>query len=127
MFALLVATSMLSSSFGFVPCRQTNINARLGVSLEMARRKFISGNWKLNPQTKSEANTLAADIAASITSESPKADVALFVPYPFIDSVMSKVGDKMLIGGEVRNFAWVRDYTDSNFLRLIVMTRCCFN
>jgi len=32
-----------------------------------ARKPFISGNWKLNPQSKGEALTLAKDIADSIT------------------------------------------------------------
>lgn len=103
MFAkILILASMLSSSLGFLPSiHRPNTNAPIVVSLEMVRKPFISGNWKLNPQTKSEAITLATDISAAITSESPNADVAVFVPYPFIDSVMSKVGGKIFVGGEV--------------------------
>jgi len=71
------------------------------LALDMARRPFISGNWKLNPQTRDEAVTLATDIAASITPNSPDADVALFVPYVFIDAVMGAVGGKLEVGAEV--------------------------
>jgi len=54
----------------------------------------------LNPQTKDEALTLATDIAASITDDSPDADVALFVPYVFIESAMDAVGGKLSVGAE---------------------------
>ena len=49
-------------------------------SLQAVRKPFISGNWKLNPQSKDEAVALAADIAAAIGPDTPDADVALFVP-----------------------------------------------
>mmetsp|Transcript_13647 Transcript_13647/g.19893 ORF Transcript_13647/g.19893 Transcript_13647/m.19893 type:complete len:283 (+) Transcript_13647:29-877(+) len=65
-----------------------------------ARKPFISGNWKLNPQTREEAIKLGTDIAASITEESPDADVALFVPYVFIESAMGAVSDKLMVGAE---------------------------
>jgi hypothetical protein len=67
-----------------------------------ARKPFISGNWKLNPQTKDEALTLGKEIASSITDASPDVDVALFVPYVFIESTMGVVGDKLSVGAEVR-------------------------
>ena len=66
-----------------------------------ARKPFISGNWKLNPQTKDEAVTLATEISSTITEASPDAEVALFVPYVFIESAMEAVGDKLMIGAEV--------------------------
>ena len=72
-------------------------------SLFIFRKPFISGNWKLNPQTKAEALTLASDIAGSITDSSPDCDVALFVPYVFIESAMGVVGDKLNVGAEVCN------------------------
>lgn len=65
-----------------------------------ARKPFISGNWKLNPQTKEEAVTLASDIASTITDASPDADVALFVPYVFIESAMNAVDGKLSVGAE---------------------------
>ena len=70
------------------------------LELEMARKPFISGNWKLNPQTREEAITLATDIAASITPDTPDIDVALFVPYVFIEAAMNAVGGKLMVGAE---------------------------
>jgi triosephosphate isomerase (TIM) len=66
------------------------------------RRPFISGNWKLNPQTREEAVQLASDIAQSITPTSPDIDVALFVPYVFIEAAMNSVDEKLMVGAEVR-------------------------
>lgn len=43
---------------------------------------------------------MAKDIAASITDGSPDADVALFVPYVFIESAMGAVSDKLSVGAE---------------------------
>ena len=71
--------------------------------LEASRKAFISGNWKLNPQTREEAVTLASEIAASIGKDSPKDDVALFVPYVFIEAAMEAVDGKLQIGAEVRS------------------------
>merc|ERR1719261_60684 len=65
-----------------------------------ARQPFITGNWKLNPQTKQEAVELATGIANAVSSESP-CDVGLFVPFPFIESVHSAVGDKLVVGAEM--------------------------
>jgi len=65
-----------------------------------ARKPFITGNWKLNPQTKSEAVDLARGIAESITADSP-ADVGIFVPFPFLETVQSVVGDKLVVGAEM--------------------------
>lgn len=62
----------------------------------------LSGNWKLNPSTKEEALTLGKEIAASITADTPDVDVALFVPYVFIESAMGVVDGKLSIGAEVR-------------------------
>mmetsp|Transcript_13054 Transcript_13054/g.15320 ORF Transcript_13054/g.15320 Transcript_13054/m.15320 type:complete len:311 (+) Transcript_13054:92-1024(+) len=63
------------------------------------RKPFITGNWKLNPKTKDEAIELATEIASTITPESP--DVALFVPFPFIECVQKAVGDKLEVGAEM--------------------------
>lgn len=87
--------SLFGGSAAFAP---SSSRARSITQLE-ARKPFISGNWKLNPQTKEEALTLASDIAAQVTDESP-AEVALFVPYVFIEASMGVVGDKLQIGAE---------------------------
>jgi triosephosphate isomerase len=65
-----------------------------------ARKPFISGNWKLNPQTKEEAVDLATEIAAAIGPDSPDADVALFVPYVFIEAAIEASGGKLAVGAE---------------------------
>ena len=65
-----------------------------------AKKAFITGNWKLNPQTKAEAVDLARGIAASINDDSP-CDVGLFVPFPFIGTVKEIVGDRLVVGAEV--------------------------
>jgi len=70
-------------------------------STELYERKpFITGNWKLNPATKNEAISLAQDIAATVTKDSPD-DIALFVPFPFIETVQNIVGDKINVGAEM--------------------------
>mmetsp|Transcript_2316 Transcript_2316/g.3260 ORF Transcript_2316/g.3260 Transcript_2316/m.3260 type:complete len:290 (+) Transcript_2316:62-931(+) len=99
---LLSATILLGSlasttAFGLL---NNNANVASNSQLNMARKPFISGNWKLNPQTKDEAVTLAADIASKITDKSPEADVALFVPYVFIESAMGATKDKLMVGAE---------------------------
>jgi triosephosphate isomerase len=64
------------------------------------RKAFITGNWKLNPQTKAEAVDLARGIVASIPDNAP-CDVGLFVPVPFIETVQAIVGNKLIVGAEV--------------------------
>ena len=76
-------------------------------ALEAGRRPFISGNWKLNPQTRQEAIDLANGIASAVTSDSPDSDVALFVPYVFIETAMESVDGKIQIGAEVGWFRWM--------------------
>lgn len=101
--ALFFATACVSSVQAFAPAVRVSNSAStstIATALDMARRPFISGNWKLNPQTRDEAVKLASDIAASITPSSPDAEVALFVPYVFIEAAMNAVGDKLQVGAE---------------------------
>jgi len=91
----LISTIASASAFAPSALRSPNTSTQL-----QARKPFISGNWKLNPQTKSEAVQLASEIAAKITPESPDTDVALFVPYVFIEAAMAAVGDKLEVGAE---------------------------
>jgi triosephosphate isomerase (TIM) len=97
MYKLALASLIAGSAAAFT---SVSNGPRIVTSLN-ARKPFISGNWKLNPQSKAEALTLASDIAASITDSSPDCDVALFVPYVFIESAMGVVGDKLNVGAEV--------------------------
>ena len=113
-FSALLLASACSSVQAFAPSTFHQSSHGIGTRaaaasltpLEMAssshRRPFISGNWKLNPQSREEAVKLATEIAESITPSSPNADVALFVPYVFIEASMNAVGDKLQIGAEVR-------------------------
>ena len=88
----------LSSVNGFVAQQSTS---RVSDTELFERKPFITGNWKLNPQTKDEAIELAQGIADAVTPESP-GDVGIFVPFPFIESVEKTVGDKLVVGAEVR-------------------------
>lgn len=65
-----------------------------------ARKPFISGNWKLNPQTRDEAVALGKEIASTITPDTPDIDIALFVPYVFIESTINAVDGKLMVGAE---------------------------
>lgn len=94
---LAVAALLAGSAAAFAP---STLGGRSATQLD-ARKPFISGNWKLNPQTRDEAVKLAGDIAASITDDSPEADVALFVPYVFLEAALGAAGDKLMVGAEV--------------------------
>lgn len=98
-FAALSLLSMLSTGAAFAP-NMFGVRSTSTSSLD-ARKPFITGNWKLNPQTKEEAIALATEIASAIGPNSPDADVALFVPYVFIESTIDAVGGKLKIGAEV--------------------------
>jgi len=93
--ASLLSTSALVDAFS------TSASIRASSATRLYERKpFISGNWKLNPQSKDEAIALASGIADSITESSPDAEVAVFVPYVFIETAQSAVGGKLSIGAE---------------------------
>lgn len=47
-----------------------------------------------------EAIELTCGIDDSVTSDSPS-DVGLFVPFPFLETVRSIVGDKFIVGAEM--------------------------
>ena len=112
-FSTVTAAALMGSTLAFAPStiqRPTNdfattrsSTATTTTSLDMARRPFISGNWKLNPQSRDEAVKLASDIAAAITPSSPDTDVALFVPYVFIEAARDAVQGKLQVGAEVRS------------------------
>lgn len=90
-----ILAALIGSVSSFVTQPQ---NVRLDSTL-MARKPFITGNWKLNPTSKQEAVDLATGIANAVTDASP-GDVALFVPYPFLESVQSAVDGKLTVGAE---------------------------
>ena len=92
---LLTLPGSISAFAASFPC------ARVSSTQLEARKTFITGNWKLNPSTKQEALELATGIADAVNPDSP-CDVALFVPFPFIEPVQKVVGDKLKVGAEVR-------------------------
>ncbi|KAL7542769.1 hypothetical protein ACHAXR_012074 [Thalassiosira sp. AJA248-18] len=96
---LAIASLLFGSATAFAPAALSNNQAISSTQL-YGRKPFISGNWKLNPQSKDEALALAKDIADSITDDSPDSDVALFVPYVFIESAMGAVEGKLNVGAE---------------------------
>lgn len=96
-FSVLSVLSLISSAVAFSPA-SSNIRT---TALEASRKPFISGNWKLNPQTKDEAVKLAGDISSAIGDGTPESDIALFVPYIFIEAAMGSVDGKLNIGAEV--------------------------
>lgn len=94
-----IAASILATLIGSTSAFITQLqNERLNTNLS-ARKPFITGNWKLNPTTKDEAVDLATGIAKAITDSSP-GDVALFVPYPYLESVQNAVDGKLTVGAE---------------------------
>lgn len=96
-FSIASTVALATSASAFVASPATDRSA----STQLFERKpFITGNWKLNPSTKQEAITLAQEIVNSVTDESP-ADVGLFVPFPFIETVQTICGDKITVGAEM--------------------------
>ena len=98
------SASVLLASVGiasaFVP--HHSASTRVGNTELFERKPFITGNWKLNPQTKQEAIVLAQGVAQAVTADSP-CDVGIFVPFPFMETVQNIVGDKLVVGAEVRD------------------------
>ena len=93
-----VALSALGVVDAFATC--TLLRAQpCGVELFAQRKPFITGNWKLNPSTKGEAVELASGVASQAVNAA--ADVAIFVPFPFIESVLKATGNKLHVGAEV--------------------------
>jgi triosephosphate isomerase len=95
--SLFYFVSIITSVSAFVSI-SNKVNHSQGTQL-YGRKPFITGNWKLNPDTKDEAIALAKSIAAAVKEDSP--EVALFVPFPFIELVQRTVGDKITVGAEM--------------------------
>jgi len=93
--------SVAGTSSAFTSTGKFGVLNRVHSVTELSARKpFITGNWKLNPQTRDEAVTLGKEIAAAITPDTPDIDIALFVPYVFIESTMNAVDNKLMVGAE---------------------------
>ena len=94
---VILVTLLVSSAQAFT---QRLVRLERITSSLFERKPFISGNWKLNPQTKTEAIHLADSISAKITPSTPNADVALFVPYVFLEAAMEASKGKLMVGAE---------------------------
>jgi len=93
-------TVKTAASFTLSPLNGSPLVRRSTQLLASARKPFITGNWKLNPQTRDEAVQLAKEISNAVGPETGDVDVALFVPYVFIESAMNAVEGKVQIGAE---------------------------
>ena len=95
-----VATVLLSALVvveAFVPSRV--LQASTSTELFAKRKPFITGNWKLNPSTKEEAVELANGVSSQAGNAA--ADVAIFVPYPYIENVLKVTRNKLNVGAQV--------------------------
>lgn len=64
----------------------------------MSRTPYVGGNWKLNPSTRSNAQALAAAVAALPATA---ATVACFVPAPYLAAVGQALeGGPVLLGAQ---------------------------
>lgn len=69
-----------------------------------SRTPIIGGNWKTNPQRRQDAVQLAADVRNRLGSHR-SAEVVLFPPHPFVESVAGKVdGSHLAVGGQDLHF-----------------------
>lgn len=101
MYSAAVFSLLLANAAAFAPSIHHNVGTSSVSSTRLFERKpFITGNWKLNPSTKEEAIALATGVADAVTADSP-GDVAIFVPFPFIESVMEAVDGKFPVGAEM--------------------------
>jgi triosephosphate isomerase len=102
---LTLATATGVSSFACSPLLHLRSKEETNASFSCLyeRKPFITGNWKLNPGTKEEAIALAKGIAASVKRDANDMtpDVALFVPFPFIETVQKVCGDAITVGAEM--------------------------
>mmetsp|Transcript_299 Transcript_299/g.839 ORF Transcript_299/g.839 Transcript_299/m.839 type:complete len:294 (-) Transcript_299:174-1055(-) len=96
--SLLAATVGVTSAF--TPGHSFGGIGRPSETALFERKPFITGNWKLNPSTRDEAVELATGIANAVNPDSP-GDVALFVPFPFIECVQKAVDGKLSVGAEM--------------------------
>jgi triosephosphate isomerase len=62
-------------------------------------KKYIIGNWKLNPETVKKAESLARGIVARVSS-SRSVEIAIASPTPFLHSVKNMGDKKIFIGAQ---------------------------
>jgi triosephosphate isomerase len=55
------------------------------------RRKFVAGNWKMNTRRQS-AVELAGALAQALPNASPRVQVAVCPPFPYLETVRTALG-----------------------------------
>jgi triosephosphate isomerase len=101
---LLVLLVLSSTASAFTPptfALSSNSLLSSSSALSSTRKPFIAGNWKLNPQTRPEAVSLAHSISSAIKSTTP-CEVAIFVPSVFIEAATDAAsGGQLQVGAEL--------------------------
>ncbi|HUR55133.1 MAG TPA: triose-phosphate isomerase [Gemmataceae bacterium] len=78
----------------------------------MPRKKFVAGNWKMNPGTPAEAVELAKGVAAGVTSDA--VTVGVFPPFPWLGAVGSAAtGTRVVVGAQDCHFEKSGAFTGS--------------
>jgi triosephosphate isomerase len=63
------------------------------------RKPFVGGNWKMNT-TAATAAQLAVDVACGCDDLLGRADVAVFPPFPYLDTVGKHLGNGVRLGAQ---------------------------
>ena len=78
----------------------------------MPRKKFVAGNWKMNPNTPSEALALAKGVAAGVTDMT--VTVGIFPPFPWLDNVAEQIkATPVVVGAQDCHFEKSGAFTGS--------------
>ena len=65
----------------------------------MPRKKFVAGNWKMNPNAHAEALELAKAVATGVTNDA--VTVGIFPPFPWMSSVAAtRAGSPVVVGAQ---------------------------
>lgn len=105
--ALIVVVNMMLVS-AFMPSQSTSSSLSSSRSLDtslFARTPLIAGNWKLNPATLTTATELATGVANS-AKEAEGVEVAIFPPFPFLNTCKDIVKESSHIALGAQDFYW---------------------
>ena len=102
--ALLLSAASGASAFSLVtdgPSRTAFTRKSSPTRLDANRQPIMAGNWKMNPETEDDANSLATTLSTLLGEETCPMDedndycteVVIFPPHPFISGVRNIVED----------------------------------
>lgn len=98
--AFIPQTTLRSSSPVVSSSSSRTASRRTALTMMAARRPFIAGNWKENPDTLEAALDLAKAVAAA-SATAANVDVAVVVPFPFLVPVKDVLkGSKVFLGAQ---------------------------